>query len=91
WDKEAGCWIDKYFEATPLFFQMVGVTPERLEKERNKRLGYLKHQAIESGMTPEQVGRMSITQLKAQNQLQWRKRAFERRAKEQARKKMQRQ
>ncbi|EOX4435170.1 TPA: plasmid replication initiator RepA [Vibrio parahaemolyticus] len=91
WDKEAGCWIDKYFEATPLFFQMVGVTPERLEKERNKRLGYLKHQAIENGLTPEQVGRMSITQLKAQNQLQWRKRAFERRAKEQARKKMQRQ
>ncbi|MCV5690605.1 hypothetical protein OFN32_40985, partial [Escherichia coli] len=27
WDKEAGCWIDKYFEVTPLFFQMVGVTP----------------------------------------------------------------
>lgn len=87
WDKERGHWIDKYFEATPLFFEALGITAERVEKQQSQRLAYLKKQALGMGMTPEMVGRMSITQIKAERKIAWRRNAFDRRAKEQARKK----
>ncbi|EGR2700615.1 hypothetical protein DUG79_25695 [Vibrio parahaemolyticus] len=87
WDKEAGCWIDKYYEATPLFFNACGITTERVLRQQSTRLGYLKDQALKAGRTPAEVGRMSVSQIKAERQQQWRKKAFERRGKEQARKK----
>ena len=87
WDKERGYWIDKYFEVTPLFFRALGITDERVKKQQENRLKYLKDKALVGGMTPESVGRMSITQIKAERKLAWRRNAFDRRAKEQARKK----
>ncbi|TPB41788.1 hypothetical protein DXJ78_24135 [Vibrio parahaemolyticus] len=87
WDKEAGCWIDKYFEVTDLFFNACGITTERVLRQQAMRMGYLKEQALKNGKTPEQVGRMSLTQIKADRKLQWRRNAFERRGKEHARKK----
>lgn len=87
WDKERGHWIDKYFEATPLFFAAIGVTQERVEKQKQSRLNYLKHKARNSGMTEESIGRMSATQIKAENKIAWRRNAFDRRKTEQTRKK----
>ncbi|MEF1204295.1 plasmid replication initiator RepA [Photobacterium damselae] len=87
WDKEAGAWSDKYYEATPLFFKACGITEERLLKQQSQRLAYLKHQATSRGLSPEAVGRMSIAEIKAERKLQWRRNAFERRGKEMARKK----
>lgn len=88
WDGEAGTWIDKYFEATDLFFEVAGVTADRVERQRASRLGFIKNRAIADGLTPQQVGNMSITQLKAEGRRAWRARAFERRASDQARKKL---
>ncbi len=88
WDKEAGCWIDKYFEVTPLFFNAVGITTERVKRQQASRLGFLQKEALKAGLTAEEVGRMSITQIKAERKQLWRKRAFERRAKETERKKI---
>jgi len=86
WDKEAGQWIDKYYEATMLFFNAAGITNERVEKQQNARLGFLKNQALSAGRTPEEVGRMSVTQIKEERRQAWRKKAFERRQLESARK-----
>lgn len=87
WDKEAGAWCDKYFEVTPLFFKACGITEERLLKQQSQRLGYLKNQALMKGRTPEEVGRMSIAEIKAERKQQWRRKVFDRRSKEMARKK----
>jgi len=88
WDKERGHWLDKYYEATPLFFEALGVTYARVEKHQQQRLGYLKRAAKESGMTEASVGRMSIAQIKAENKIAWRRNAFDRRKKDQQRKKV---
>lgn len=90
WDKEAGQWIDKVFQATPLFFNAAGITTERIEKQQQMRLGYLKNQALQQGHTPEQVGRMSVTEIRQHRRQQWRKNAFERRSNEASRKKIKR-
>ncbi|WP_412497254.1 plasmid replication initiator RepA [Vibrio fluvialis] len=90
WDKEAGAWIDKYYEATPLFFNACGITTERLNKVQNERLGYLKREATKAGKTPEEVGRMSISQIRLERKIRWRKTAFERRSDEMETKKMRR-
>ena len=88
WDKEAGQWIDKYYEATPLFFQVLGYKPETIEKERNKRFGRYKKEALEAGLSVEEVGRMSIASLKEMRRQLWRKKTFERRSLEAAKKKL---
>ena len=87
WDKERGYWIDKYFEATPLFFNAIGVTEARVEKHRQARLKYIQKTAINNGMTAEKAGRITITQIKAENKIAWRRNVFDRRKTEQARKK----
>ncbi len=88
WDKEAGHWIDKYYEATILFFTATGITQERVEKQRNERLGFIKDNHVKFGYSAKQAGKLSITQLKADRKIQWRRSAFERRATEQTRKKL---
>ncbi|KPU82159.1 hypothetical protein JI57_04655 [Psychromonas sp. PRT-SC03] len=90
WDKARGYWIDKYFEVTPLFFEAVGITAERVIKQQSNRLKYLQKQALERGMTAERAGRMSIVQLKLERKLAWRRGIFERRSKEQSRSKVRR-
>lgn len=90
WDKEAGCWIDKYFEATTVFFNAAGITTERVRKQQASRLAYYQKEAIAKGMTLEEAGKLSITKLREQRRLRWRQRAFERRSQETARKKLQR-
>lgn len=91
WDKESGQWIDKYFEATTLFFNAAGVTDETVLKEQDKRLSWYKHEAKEAGKSPEEVGRMSITQLRIERRQLWRRKAFERRQLEISKKKITRQ
>ena len=88
WDKESGHWLEKYFEVTPLFFAALGITSERVEKSRTQRLEFLRKRSIEGGMTSEAAGRMSITSLKAERRLAWRKKAMSRKRKEQNRKKV---
>jgi hypothetical protein len=90
WDKEAGMWTDKYFEATEVFFTTVGVTASTVQKQRSQRLAWYKQMALEAGVSAEEVGRMSVNSLKKIRQQRWRQKAFERRAKEQARKKLHR-
>jgi hypothetical protein len=80
WDKERNQWIDKYYEATTLFFNAVGITTERVEKQRNSRLGYIKKNHSFFGYSEAQAGRLSITKLKADRKVAWRRAAFERRA-----------
>ncbi|GLS83247.1 hypothetical protein GCM10007894_12240 [Paraferrimonas haliotis] len=91
WDKHSGVWVDKYYEVTPVFFDALGITFERVERQRNKRLGLLKSQGLNSGLTPEQVGKMSISQIKADGKLRWRRKAFERNASLRDKKKLTRQ
>ena len=90
WDKEAGHWTEKYFEATTLFFNAAGITSERVQRQQNARLGYIKTNAIKSGLSAEEAGRMSIAQLKEERKQRWRRSSFERRATTQARKKVKR-
>ncbi|WP_194164072.1 RepA family replication protein [Agarivorans sp. B2Z047] len=89
-DGELGMWLDSYYEVTPLFFMALGFTTKRVVREQNKRLAFLKSNALEAGKSAEEVGRMTISHLKDLRRHEWRKRAFERRAKEKARAKFQR-
>ncbi len=93
WDKDAGAWIDKVFEVTPLFFNAAGVTTERVMKIHNQRIGWMKKHGDMAGLglSAEQIGAMSLTELKEFSRMVWRHKAFERRAKEMARKKVIRQ
>ncbi|MCF1459025.1 MAG: hypothetical protein LPH21_16195 [Shewanella sp.] len=86
WDKEAGAWIDKYFEATEVFFNVAGITSERVEKQRNARIGRYKKDAMLAGKSAEEVGRMSLTELKEARRMAWYRKSFERRALEIAKK-----
>lgn len=90
YDKEAGAWTDKYFEATDVFFTAVGVMASTIQKQREQRLAWYKQMALEAGVSVEEVGRMSVSSLKKIRQQRWRQKAFERRAKEQTRKKLHR-
>lgn len=90
WDKESGQWIDKYYEATILFFQAAGFTEDRVEKQRNARLGFIKSNHLKFGYSEAEAGRLSITKLKADRKIQWRRAAFERRATEQTKNKLSR-
>jgi hypothetical protein len=90
YDKEAGAWTDKYYEATEVFFTTVGVTASTVQKQRTQRLAWYKQMALDAGVSAEEVGRMSVSSLKKIRQQRWRQKAFERRAKEQARKKLHR-
>ncbi len=84
WDKNAGAWVDKVFEVTQLFFEAVGITAERVEKQQNARLAYLgKNGDSYTGLTAEQVGMMSLNELKEFGRHAWRRAAFERRSKQQ--------
>lgn len=87
WDAHAGAWIDKYYEVTELFFNACGITSEKLLRVQSQWLGYHKSKALAHGMSPAEVGRMSISQMKADRKVQWRRRAFERRRTDSARKK----
>lgn len=80
WDKENGQWIDKYYEATMLFFNAAGITSERVENQRNSRLGFIKANHVNYGYSKAQAGRLSITQLKADRKVAWRRAAFKRRS-----------
>ena len=78
WDKHAGQWVDKYFEVTELFFKALGITPERVARQRDARLKYLRKQGIKSGLTPEQLGVMSITEIKERQRLAHYRKVFDR-------------
>lgn len=78
WDKHAGQWVDKYFEVTELFFNALGITPERVAKNRTARLKYLHKAAINAGLTAEQLGEMSITEIKERERLAHYRNTFER-------------
>lgn len=78
WDKHAGQWVDKYFEVTELFFKALGITPERVARQRDARLKYLRKQGIKNGLTPEQLGVMSVTEIKERQRLAHYRRVFDR-------------
>lgn len=84
WDKHAGQWLDKYFEVTELFFKALGITPERVARQRDARLKYLRKKGINSGLTADQLGFMSITEIKERQRLAHYRRAFERLAEKRA-------
>ena len=78
WDKHAGQWVDKYFEVTELFFKALGITPERVARQRDARLKYLRKQGIKNGLTPEQLGVMSVTEIKERQRLAHYRKVFDR-------------
>jgi len=78
WDKHAGQWVDKYFEVTELFFKALGITPERVARQRDARLKYLRKKGINSGLTPEQLGVMSVAEIKERQRLAHYRKVFDR-------------
>lgn len=78
WDKHAGQWLDKYYEVTELFFKALGITPERVAKQRAARLKWLRKNRLDNGLTADQLGEMSITEIKERDRLAHYRRAFER-------------
>ncbi len=84
WDKHAGQWLDKYFEVTELFFKALGITPERVARQRDARLKYLRKKGINSGLTADQLGFMSITEIKERQRLAHYRKSFERLAEKRA-------
>ncbi|WP_171040521.1 plasmid replication initiator RepA [Pseudoalteromonas ruthenica] len=81
WDKEAGQWLDKYFEITEAGFAALGITPERVRKQRDSRLKYLERnsQLSQLGLTVKELGQMCITEIKQIARLAHYRRVFERR------------
>lgn len=90
WDKARGYWLDKQFDLTPVFFNMIGITTERLLKKQQQQFGYAKKSALNAGRPIDEVGRMSISQLRLERRQHLRQKAFDYRAKTQAAKKAQR-
>ena len=78
WDKDQGQWLDKYYEVTELFFKALGITPERVEKNRQNRLAYHKKKGGLLGLTVSQLGNMSLSEIKTWCRLSHYRRAFER-------------
>ena len=78
WDKHAGQWVDKYFEVTELFFKALGITPERVARQRDARLKYLRKQGINNGLSAEQLGVMSVTEIKERQRLAHYRKVFDR-------------
>ena len=78
WDKHAGQWVDKYFEVTELFFKALGITPERVARQRDARLKYLRKEGVNSGLTAEHLGVMSINEIKERQRLAHYRKVFDR-------------
>ena len=74
----SGAWLDKIYYATDEFFIALGSTVETVLREQRYRLGLYQAQAIKSGRSKAEVGRMSITSLRAERKLLWRQNAFRR-------------
>lgn len=90
WDKNSQHWIDKLFELTPLIFKAVGITPERLERQRKARIKYLARKGW-LGMTHDEIMQTPISELKAITRNIHVRNVFERRAKQQQVAKLKRQ
>jgi hypothetical protein len=90
WDKHAGYWLDKVFEVTPLFFKALGITPERVERVRSSRLAYLKNRRY-LNLSADQLGEMTISEIKDIERHNQIRANFERRKASQALKKLKRQ
>lgn len=90
WDKARGHWIDKIFELTPLLFKAIGITPERLERQRTTRLKYLAKKNW-LGLSADQIATMSISEIKEKERNVYVKSVFDRRKQKQAVAKLKRQ
>ncbi|GEK08950.1 plasmid replication initiator RepA [Pseudoalteromonas peptidolytica] len=90
WDKHGGQWIDKLFELTPLFFKALGITPERLERQREARLKYLA-KSNWLGLSADELASKSLNELKQAVRHLYARAVFERRAKKQEAAKLRRQ
>jgi hypothetical protein len=60
WDKNADCWIPKYIEVKPRFFEMLGLDYTHVEKEQARRQIYAQSRLI----TNSEAGLLSISELK---------------------------
>lgn len=78
WDKHSGQWLDKYFEVTDLFFTALGITKERVEKHRTARLKYLCSKDKAFGLSAEELGEMSISEIKTRQRIAHYRSALER-------------
>lgn len=78
WNKEAGQWLDKYFEVTDLFFSALGITQERVIRQREARLKYLKKKGFAFGVSAEELGRMTLSEIKTRARMAHYQRALER-------------
>jgi len=82
WAKGEHQWIDKYFEVTPLFFKAFGVNPETVDKHRTNRINYLiksgSSKGLDANLSPEQLGEMSITEIKLHDRMAYVRKVFER-------------
>jgi hypothetical protein len=72
WDKELGTWISKVFYVTEEFFICCGVTPERMERERNKRMFLLKQ-----GMPAQEAGMLTVEGVRRAKRIEYIRGCFE--------------
>jgi hypothetical protein len=83
-DKETKTWLDLYFEITPAFYKVVGITEERWQKHHRRALGRYKQKALSLGLSIEEVAQMSLTEIKQRERINHRNRVFDKRKKAQA-------
>jgi len=72
WDEELGTWISKVFYVTDEFFICCGVTPERMERERNRRMFLLKQ-----GMSAQEAGMLTVEGVRRAKRLEYVRGCFE--------------
>jgi len=72
WDEELGTWISKVFYVTEEFFICCGVTPERMERERNKRMFLLKQ-----GMSAQEAGTLTVEGVRRAKRIEYVRSCFE--------------
>ncbi|MBN7819321.1 plasmid replication initiator RepA [Bowmanella yangjiangensis] len=75
WDKNLGCWIPKYIEVQPLFFEMLGISMHYVEKEQARRQAYAQKLLV----SDSEAGLLSISELKHRAKLHHINQAFKRR------------
>ncbi|AAO31542.1 RepA1 protein (plasmid) [Buchnera aphidicola str. Bp (Baizongia pistaciae)] len=52
WDKILGCYMPKIIMLTPLFFELIGISKEKLNNAKKQQLGWLNTKLIERGLKP---------------------------------------
>lgn len=62
WDRVAGMFLPKLIQVTPLFWEMCGITANRLQGEQRKALGRKKNLKLKDGESPQLIAEFGISE-----------------------------